>query len=155
MNQQKLMNAQDTISGRLGRALATVDGNIEEMMYLKNIEAKMERIKKDIAILGKPSSESKVTGIKYTGTATIRYVTSYYRKMLLRYAKEGIDTYFNILIENEDPSSKAGKQAILLKGVNLDGGIIARLDLDSDDALNEDISFTFSDWDILEEFKPL
>ena len=59
-----------------------------------------------------------------------------------------------MLIENDDPTSSIGKQTTILKGVNLDSIIIAKLDVDSE-TLDEDISFTYNDVDMPEEFKPM
>ena len=36
------------------------------------------------------------------------------------YMQNGVDTYFDILVTNEDPASDAGSQTIVLEGVNLD-----------------------------------
>ena len=64
---------------------------------------------------------------------------------------EGVDTYFDLLIENEDPSSDIGKQTIILKQVNLDGIDIAKLDIDSKE-LDEELDFTFNGVEIRNEF---
>ncbi|MBQ4590430.1 MAG: phage portal protein, partial [Clostridia bacterium] len=40
----------------------------------------------------------------------------------------------------------------LLIGCNLDSVVLAKLDGDSDDALDEDVDFTFEDFDILTPF---
>lgn len=149
------LEAKDTISGKMGRAVATIDGNVEEMFYLTELEATMEKMKKEIPILGKTSNETKSTGAKYSGTMKIYYVTSRFRELMLKYAKTGEDTYFSVLVENEDPTSATGKQSILLKNVNLDKINVAKLIITSDDSLSEEMSFTFSDWDILNSFTPL
>ena len=82
---------------------------------------------------------------------TIYYVTSIFRKMALKYAKTGKDTYFNITIVNEDPTSTIGKQTIVLYNCNIDSVILAKLDTESD-VLDEDIDFTFDDFDVLDSF---
>lgn len=56
------------------------------------------------------------------------------------------------MIENDDPESAAGKQTVLLSGVNLDATVLAKLDGDSDDPLDEDVDFTFEDWSMLDQF---
>lgn len=60
-----------------------------------------------------------------------------------------------MVVENEDPSSAAGKQSILLIGCNLDSVVLAKLDGDSDDPLDEDVDFTFEDFDILTPFNKI
>ena len=57
----------------------------------------------------------------------------------------------DLYIENEDPSSDAGKQKIWLKNVNFDKIILAKLDVDSTE-LDEEVSFTFDGAEILNEF---
>jgi hypothetical protein len=75
-----------------------------------------------------------------------------FRRLIIEYKRTGRDLYFDMVVENEDPSSAAGKQSILLIGCNLDSTIITKLDGDSDDPLDEDCDFTFEDFEILSEF---
>ncbi|WP_327198044.1 phage tail tube protein [Paenibacillus larvae] len=56
------------------------------------------------------------------------------------------------MITNEDPASEIGAQTVILKNVNLDEVIIAKLDIEGD-ALDEEVSFTFDDVDIIDSFK--
>ena len=44
---------------------------------------------------------------------------------------------------------------MMLLGVNLDSVLLAKLDGDSDDPLEEDVNFTFEDFEILESFQKL
>ncbi|GAE89530.1 hypothetical protein JCM21531_3067 [Acetivibrio straminisolvens JCM 21531] len=60
-----------------------------------------------------------------------------------------------MVVENDDPASAAGKQSILLIGVNLDSSILTKLDGDSDDPLDEDVEFTFEDFEILTPFNKI
>lgn len=146
---------KDTISGQEGRAYATIDGNIEEMFYAKNIEATAEKTKAEGKTLGKRGTQNKATGWNGTGSMTIYYVTSIFRQMMLKYIKTGQDTYFDMTVINEDPGSTIGKQTTVLRNVNLDSVVMAKIDLDSD-MLDEDIDFTYDDVDILDEFgRPL
>jgi hypothetical protein len=73
---------------------------------------------------------------------------------MLKYAKEGIDTYFDIQVTNEDRTSAAGRQTTTLKGCNLDSVILAKMDADGE-YLDETVDFTFEDWDLDEEFTQL
>lgn len=145
------LKAMDTISGQYGAAYASIDGNTEKMLYLKKIEATVEKTKKEIKVLGYSGTKNKSTGWKGTGTATLYYITSLYRKYMLRYMNTGQDFNMDLYIENEDPSSDAGKQKIWLKNVNFDKIILAKLDVDSTE-LDEEVSFTFDGAEILNEF---
>lgn len=148
------MRAQDAISGKMGKVFATINGNVEEMMYVKNIEAKADKKKIEVPVLGVTGDQHKAGGWSGTGSMTVYYTTSLFRRMMLKYITTGVDTYFNVLVENDDPSSGIGKQTTILKGVNLDSIIIAKLDVDSE-TLDEDISFTYNDVEMPEEFKPM
>ena len=151
MPELKTLDFKDTINGAEGRAYATINGNVELMFYLKKLEAKAEKKKNEGKTIGNRATQHKPTGWNGTGSMTIYYVTSIFRKMILEYIKTGKDTYFDIQVVNEDPTSSAGKQTIAIKKVNIDSSILAKLDVDSD-SLDEEVSFTFEDYDILDEF---
>lgn len=141
------LKANDTISGQEGRAYAIIGNVREEMFYVKSIEATAEKEKAEIKTLGRRGTQHKAIGWSGSGSMTIYYVTSTFRKLMYDYIKKGIDTYFDIVVVNEDPSSSIGKQVVTLKNVNLDSVQMAILDTDAD-ALEEDIDFTFDDIDI-------
>ncbi|MCT4542823.1 MAG: phage tail tube protein [Vallitalea sp.] len=145
------LKAQDIISGKEGKVFKTIDGNVKEMAYVKKIEAKIEKNKSEIKVLGSRATHSKATGWKGTGSMTIYYMTSELRELMLDYIKSGKDTYFDIQLVNEDPASAAGKQTVVLKNCNIDSVIIGQLDIDKD-VLDEEISFTFDDIELLDKF---
>ena len=141
------LQAKDTISGQEGRAYAIFSGRREEMFYVKNIEATAEKEKAEVKTLGRRGTQHKAIGWSGSGSMTIYYVTSVFRQMMYDYIKNGRDTYFDIMVVNEDPSSTIGKQVVTLKNVNLDSVIMAALDTEAD-ALEEDVDFTFDDVDM-------
>ncbi len=145
------MKLSDAINGTEGRAYAIIGGVREEMFYLRNIEAKVEKDKAEGKTLGRRGTQHKAKGWKGSGSANLYYVTTKFRQMMLSYIKSGVDTYFDVQIVNEDPSSSVGIQTVILRDVNLDSVIMAKLDVDSD-FLDEDIDFTFEDIDILDSF---
>ncbi|MCY9764778.1 phage tail tube protein [Paenibacillus alvei] len=147
------LNSQDTISGKEGRAFAKIDGNNEDLFFAKTIEANIEKNKADVKSIGRRMTGHKTTGLNGTGSMTIYYMSPIFRSLLKQYKDTGRDVYFDMVIENNDPSSAAGKQTVLLMGVNLDSTILTKLDGDSDDPLDEDTDFTFEDYDILQQFK--
>lgn len=147
------LNSQDTMSGKEGRAFAKINGNNEDLFFAKTIEATIEKNKADIKSIGRRMTGHKTTGLNGTGSMTIYYMSPIFRSLLKQYKDTGRDVYFDMVIENDDPSSAAGKQTVLLMGVNLDSTILTKLDGDSDDPLDEDTDFTFEDYDILQQFK--
>ncbi len=148
----RTLNSPDAVSGKEGRAYAKINGNNEELFFAKTIEANIEKSKSEIKSIGRRMTGHKVTGLNGTGSMTLYYLTPLFRNLLAEYKKTGVDLYFDMVVENDDPASAAGKQAILLIGCNLDSAVLAKLDGDSDDPLEEDADFTFEDFDILTPF---
>ena len=145
------LRAKDTINGALGTCFAIIDGNRYEIMQAKNVEAKVEKTKSEIPILGLTSKQHKAGGWNGTGTMEVYYISSLFRQIMLEYMKNGVDTYFELLITNEDPTSATGKQTVLLKGVNINSMAITKLDIEKD-TLDETMTFTFNDADLLDVF---
>lgn len=145
------LKAGDIISGQEGKVVATIDGIVETMAYVKNIEATMEKQKSEIRVIGHRGTQHKTTGWSGSGSMTLYYITPKFRELALKYAKTGVDTNFSMIIENNDPASSAGIQTTALYGCNIDATIIAKLDVDNTE-LDEDLDFTFDDFDILNKF---
>ncbi|MGK5512053.1 phage tail tube protein [Brevibacillus formosus] len=145
-------NIEDAISGKHAKAYATIEGRVEELFYARTLDATVEKNKTDVPILGKTNTPQRAAGWSGSSTLNVYYVTSVFRMLMLRYIKTGRDFYFDLTVVNEDPQSSVGKQTTVLKGCNLDSMTIAKFDATSDEMLNEDLPFTFSDVDILDQF---
>lgn len=148
----KTLNAPDTISGKEGRAYAKIDGNNEDLFFAKMIESTVEKSKSEVKAIGKRMTGHKTTGGNGTGSMTLYYMTPLFRQMIKQWKETGQDIYFDMVIENDDQESSAGKQSVLLIDCNLDSVVLGKLDGDSDDPLDEDVDFTFEDFDILTPF---
>lgn len=146
------LKSSDPISGKEGVAYAKINGNNEELFFAKTIEASVEKAKSEIKAIGRRMTGHKTTGMSGSGKMTLYYLTPLFRQMLKQYKDTGVDIYFDMVVENNDPSSSAGKQTTLLMDCNLDSVVLTKLDGDSDDPLEEDADFTFEDYDILQEF---
>jgi hypothetical protein len=146
---------QDAISGKMARAYLKMNEQNIELFYAKAIEATIEKNKVDVPILGKTNTSKRSAGWSGSGTLTIYYVTSLFRKLMEEYVKTGKDFWFDLMIVNEDPVSSAGKQTVVLKNCNLDSVIIAKFDASSDDMLEEELPFTFDDVEIIDQFNPI
>lgn len=151
----KHLSATDTISGKAGWAYAQINGNNEEMFYAKTIEATVEKTKSQVKAIGNRMVGHKTTGGEGTGSMTLYYLTPLFRELLAQWKETGVDTYFNLVVENDDPSSSAGKQTVTLVGVNLNATLLTKLDGDSDDPLEEEVEFTFEDFTIQTPFRKL
>ncbi len=149
-----IMQARDSLSARLAQCYVTIDGNRYNFMQAINVEANIEKTKSEVPILGKTGYGNKSTGWKGTGSATFHYNTSIFRKLLLNYKNTGEDIYFDMEIINDDPTSKAGSQTVILVDCNINGGVLAKFDA-SGEYLDESWEFTFEDFKMPEEFTQL
>lgn len=149
-----IMNAKDSVSASLAECFVTIDGNRYNFMQAINLEANFEKTKTEVPILGKTGKGNKSTGWSGSGSATFHYNTSIFRELLYKFKETGEDIYFDIQITNEDPTSAVGRQTIILKDCNMDGGILAKFDADGE-YLDEDMDFTFEDFEMPEKFKNL
>lgn len=148
------MNARDAISAPLAECYVTIEGNRYNFMQAINLEASFEKNKTEVPILGKTAKGNKASGWSGSGSATFHYNTSLFRKLFLRYKETGEDIYFDIQVTNEDPTSTIGRQTVILKDCNMDGGILAKFDADGE-YLDESMDFTFEDFEMPEEFTML
>ena len=151
---RNVMHAKDTVSASLAECYVTLEGKRYNLMQAINLEANFEKNKTEVPILGKTGKGNKATGWTGTGSATFHYNTSVFRMLMYRYKETGEDVYFDIQVTNEDPTSAVGRQTVILKDCNVDGGILAKFDADSE-YLDEDMDFTFEDFEIPEQFKLL
>lgn len=150
----RIMHARDSVSASLAECFVTIEGNRYNFMQAINLEASLEKNKTEVPILGKTGKGNKSTGWSGTGSATFHYNTSIFRELLVRYKDTGEDVYFDIQVTNEDPTSRVGSQTVILKDCNIDGGILAKFDADGE-YLDEDMDFTFEDFEMPEEFELL
>ena len=148
------MNAKDAVSAKLEECDVTSEGRRYLLMQGKDFEAKFEKTKKEINVLGKTGSGNKSTGWKGTGKITIYKNTSIFDELMERYKNTGEDVYFDIQVSNEDPTSAAGVCTMVFMGCNVDGGVLASFDVDGD-FLEQEIDFTFEDFSNPTKFKQL
>ena len=150
------MKAKDTISATLAECyieFKNKNGKKERYNFMQaiNLEAKFEKTKSEVPILGKTGKGNKATGWKGTGSATFHYNTSIFRELMKKFSDTGEDIYFDIYVTNSDPTSDAGKQEIVLIDCNIDGGILAKFDADAE-YLDEEMDFTFENFEIKSSF---
>ncbi len=105
----------------------------------------------EFKVVGALVDQTKPKGLKYTGNATVYYGTPAFRKVLEEYKRTGRFPEISFQIENGDPGSTVGKQITAVYGVVLTKIPIAMLD-DSADSLQEEISFTATDYETLQHF---
>ena len=132
----------------------TVDGNRYLLFQAKSLEATIEKEKEEVAILGRLMKGNKSVSAKGSGTLTIYKNTSLFENMMLKYVNQGVDTYFDLQVVNNDPTSEAGKHTVILTGCNIDKGTVAGFDAEGK-WLEDEISFTFEGIKVPEKFKEL
>lgn len=150
----RTMLAKDVISAKLASAYVTVDGNRYLLFQAKSLEATIEKEKEEVAILGRLMKGNKSVSAKGSGTLTIYKNTSLFENMMLKYINQGVDTYFDLQVVNNDPTSEAGKHTVILTGCNINKGTVAGFDAEGK-WLEDEISFTFEGIKVPEKFKEL
>ena len=149
-----IMKGKDAISGSLAKCFVTIGNRRYSFMQAINVKAEMEKTKVEVPILGKTGKGNKAAGWKGTGSATFHMNTSIFRELLQDYTRTGKDVYFDMQLVNEDPTSTVGRQTVILKGCNIDGGTLASIDADAE-YLEDEFDFTFESFEIPEKFKNL
>lgn len=154
MSKTTIMSAKDTVSAKLAKCYVTINKRRYNAMNMINIEASFDKNKTKVPILGKTGSGNKTTGWEGSGKAKMHYNQSIIRQLMLDYKNTGEDVYFDIQVTNEDPTSSVGKQTVILKDCNIDGGILTKFDADGE-YLDEDVEFTFEDFSMPSKFTEL
>ena len=78
---QKML-AKDTISAALAECYVIINDDRYNFMQAINLEAKVEKTKTEVPILGQTGKGHKAVGWKGTGSATFHFNTSIFAKLL-------------------------------------------------------------------------
>lgn len=148
------MLGKDAVFAALAECYVTLEGTRYNFAQAINLEARMEKTKIEVPILGQTAKGTKAGGWTGTGSMTLHYNSSILRKLMLEYHKKGVDFYFDIQITNTDPTAAVGSQTTILKNCNLDNIIVAKFDADGE-YLDEDVDFTFDDWEMPSSYDTL
>lgn len=148
------MKAKDAVSGSMAELYVTIKGNRYNLAQAIKFEANFEKNKTEVPILGRTGKGNKSTGWAGSGSVTLHYNTSIFRELAYLYKETGEDIYFDMQCTNEDPTSSVGRQTITFIDCNFDSLVLAMFDADAD-YLEEDIDFTFDDFEMPEKFKLL
>lgn len=148
------MDERGVVSAQLAECYITIEDKRYNFMQIISFEATIEKSKSSVPILGKTGKAHKATGWEGSFSGTVHYNQSIFRDLLRRYKETGEDIYFDIQVTNEDPTSLVGRQTVILKGCNLNGGTLTKFDADGE-YLDEDIEGDFSDFEIPEQFTML
>ncbi len=144
--------ARNVISGHKGKVLVEIDGLVKDFGMIKSWKATVEKTKEEISCIGDNWVRHKAGKLKGTGEMALYDMVPEFKEMLARFAKTSIDTYFKMIVVNDDEGSNSGTQTTVFTNCNIDSGVVAQLD-ESSAALTTDISFTFSGFEIISSFK--
>lgn len=142
---------RDALNGKQGSAIMTIDGENHELFGAKKIQTDAEFQESDFKVIGTTLVQKKTTGVNLTGTMTIYYGTPLFIKMVQEYIKTGKIPYFDLQVENNDPSTSVGKQTVVYYNCKLSKVPLSILDSDSD-FLEEEVGFSYTNIEVLNWF---
>ena len=142
---------RDALNGKQGSAIMTIDGENHELFGAKKIQTDAEFQESDFKVIGTTLVQKKTTGVNLTGTMTIYYGTPQFIKMVQEYIKTGKIPYFDLQVENDDPSTSVGKQTVVYYNCKLSKVPLSILDADSD-FLEEEVGFSYTNIEVLNWF---
>ena len=143
-------NGQDTVNGTQAVVHATIGGRVEEMFYVQEFEASVDLQKEEVNFVGSLATHHKVIGWAGSGSATIHYMTSVFRRIIVDFIKTGRMPRMTLMGTNNDPASTIGTQTVVLKGIILDDSVLFKMA--NKEVLDDEINFTFEDAEMLDEF---
>lgn len=147
------MLAKNAVSAKLAECYVTIDGIRYNFMSAINMNAKFEKTKVTVPILGRVNGGTKSVSARITGSAEFHMNTSIWQQIAYRFQETGEDLYFDMQVTNYDPTaSDIGRQTIILCDCNLDGVDLAKFDADSDDILTQSTDFTAERFEVAEAY---
>ena len=153
MADNQYMRIDEAISGKEGKAFATIDGNVEFMFNVRKLEATVTANKITRTPINSRATQHRKIGWEGAGSLTLYFSSDKYRALMQRYIETGVDTFFDIQVTNADPQNvdRIGRQIVRLLRVNLDSSLIAMLDEEAE-LLEEEVPFTFEGVEYIERF---
>lgn len=145
------LQERDALNGKQGKAIVTINGQNQELFGAKKVQTDAEFQESDFKVIGTTQVQTKTTGVKLTGTMTIYYGTPIFIQMVQDYKKTGKMTFFNLQVENNDPSTSVGKQTVVYYNCKLSKIPLSILDADAD-FLEEEVGFSYTDVEVLDWF---
>lgn len=139
----KKVGSERVINGTFGELWI----NGEYMAETIGLEAKVSLEKTEVNQCGSLAKGYKVTGIDGKGTVKLNKVSSFFIKLLSKNVKAGKTTSCTIISKLEDPDA-LGTERIQLNNCVFDELTLANWEAKK--LGEESVSFTFSDWDVLE-----
>ncbi len=149
-----IMSAKDAVYGGLAECYVTVNDRRLNFMSMTEFDSTYETNITEVPILGKVGKGHKTAGGNGKWSGKAHYNQSILRELADTYQKTGVMPYFEIQVSNEDPTSAAGRQTIILHDCLCDKFTLAKFTA-GEDILDEELSGTFESWDMPEKFNEL
>lgn len=141
MGEKQIFNPKDAIQANQGKVFVILDGQRKHWMNVKQIKVS-ENIKNgEIKRLGAMRTQHRPVSSSVEGSMTVYWVDSTVQDMVLKFAEQGVTTFFDVQGVHEDPSSNSGKNTYLFTDCVWDGEI-PLFESDSDgEFLEQELNF--------------
>ena len=143
--------ANDGLNGKAGSAFMVHNGQNIELFGIKKFNFDAEVQTSDFPVVGALVDQTKVKGLKYSGSLPIYAGTPAFEKVISEYKRTGRWPDINFQVTNNDKGSSVGTQVVAIYGVTFTKVPLAMLD-DSTDYLQEEITFAARDYEPLQSF---
>lgn len=118
------MKAADAPALNLAECYITIKGKRYLAAMAKNFEAKAVKNTAEIKTLGSRLIGHKTTSMDIQFSMTIYKVTEIFDDIVEQYKKTGLETYFDIQVTNEDPSTAIGRSTKVYTDCMIDGEVL-------------------------------
>lgn len=147
--------SRDTVNGAEGTVFVTRNGQQVEVVGLKNIQTVGGIQSTDMKTIGTRVIQDKPNGVKLTAKGNVYYGSNgsnMFRDMVLNYIQNGIMEYFDIQINNTDPTTSVGNQIGAYYGCHLTGDIPLSILDDEQAMLSYDFNFVYTRVGLIQGF---
>ena len=147
--------SRDTVNGAEGTVFVTRNGQQVEVVGLKNIQTIGGIQSTDMKTIGTRVIQDKPNGVKLTAKGNVYYGSNgsnMFRDMVLNYIQNGIMEYFDIQINNTDPTTSVGNQIGAYYGCHLTGDIPLSILDDEQAMLSYDFNFVYTRVGLIQGF---
>jgi hypothetical protein len=140
------IEAKKVINGTWGSV--SIDG--DELAEVISLKATLTATKAEVKMVRHLVIGQKVTGYQGKGSVKVHKVSSYFMNKLAKSISEGKQISFTIISKLADPDAN-GEERIVIRDANPDGVDLANWEVDK--LGEEDISFSFSDFEIIDSIE--
>lgn len=138
---------RDTVNGAEGTVYITRNGKQIEVIGLKNIQPVGGIQSTDMRSIGTRVIQDKPNGVKLTAKGKVYYGSNgsnLFQEILLNYITKGVMEYFDVQINNTDPTVSMGSQIMAYYGCHLTGEIPLSILDDEKAMLDYEFNFAYT-----------